>query len=56
MVNFWPIIGGGLDTSVKLQIGLRIESICMIEKVLSSFVFILGRVEEEHHECVESLS
>lgn len=53
MVNFWSIIGGGLDTSVKLQIGLRIESISMIEKVLS-FCLILGRVEEERDECVES--
>ena len=43
MVNFWPIIGGGLDTSVKLQIGLRIESICMIEKVLSSFCLYFGK-------------
>jgi hypothetical protein len=43
MVNFWSIIGGGLDTSVKLQIGLRIESISMIEKVLSSFCLYFGK-------------
>lgn len=32
-----------MDTSVTLQIGLRIESISMIEKVLSTFSLYFGK-------------
>jgi hypothetical protein len=50
-VTFWSIIGGGLETSVNLQIGLRIEKkISMHEEVLS-FCLYFGK-GGGHRQCV----